>query len=211
MQGEYVTSTSQDKAKGEEPKVDDKKDERTVPLGEHIQLRQELKELKDQLAQLKPATTPPKTEPQATNTAPAGDDEFRREYRRDKSIRSIQDDLGLTGKLAGLVQDVIDKNSNTSPAEALAIAKMRNPDDFAETTANGFQEGIHGATRPGAGGQPITEPPKDELKQRLEYAATFRGKDKTRLEAYTNNVLGAIAARQVGNKAHQLLPLPKKP
>jgi hypothetical protein len=199
-----VTATSQDKS-------EDKKDERSVPLGEHIELRQKLKQLEEENAKLKTAATPPKQEAQASTQAPVSDEvgSLVREFRREKAIVAITEELGLPRKQANLVQDIIDKNPNASPAEALAIAKMRTPDSFAETTAAGFQQGTHGALRPGAG-QPQTEPQKPDHQSRKEFALSLRGKDKATQEDLIANWQGSIAAKQVGKRDHQLIPIPKK-
>lgn len=213
-----MTSTSQDKKTDAEAKTgaspEQAKDEgnaKTVPLGEHIELRQkhrameeELKALRDQLAKKQ---DPP---------APAGPAEKSiqddiRELKRDQRIRSLSDELGVSSKQSAAIAELMDKTPGLSSAEAKSLATMRQPDLFKDGD-DGFDPRTHGAARPGVRmPEPVVE--KDDFKERLDLLKTIdegvphNKRNIARRDQLMANLIGSLAAHDVGKPGHELIRL----
>jgi len=175
-------------------------------------MRQQLRQALEQLAAIKdkPAA-PAQTEPKAI-VQPAGDDDIRAELRnmRDRDrVRDLVGELGLADQKQGkAVLDLLSKNPDLAPPEALELAAKRAPDLFKERATSGYDPRMHGSLRPTHGSQP-EPPPPSEHKQRIEYAKKLRASGHGhRAEEIVVDLLGAAAAKAIGWE-YKSLPIPK--
>jgi hypothetical protein len=185
---------------------------RTVPLGEHIQLRQEhtdlrqqFRSLQDQVAKLTgQAVNSPAPAPAAPPVTPASDP--LRDLQRRAAIDDLSLELGVDRKQASAVHDILDANPKLSAIEAKQLAAMRAPDLF-KGHDDGFQHGTHAAARPGIAIPAVPRPQVDPFEDRLNKIGNM--KVKRTQQAFFNNLMGSIAAEDVGKTDHQLMPLPQ--
>jgi len=202
-----MTTTSQEQGKdvgGSEPvqKSEPKAEQQGVPVGEHVELRQELRQAKERLAQLESELTKKKT--------PIGDDlaEQVRQIRERQRVTDLVADLGLADQKQGkAVLDLLAENPGLKPAEAHMLAKARTPDVFNDTAQpGGFDPAIHGSRRPQSSGIP-QEPKVDERKKRLDAIKGLLKTDKMRATDIAMNWLGHLAAQKAGKTNHKLIDL----
>lgn len=213
-----MTTTSQDEPAKDAPDLESgtkhteaKKDDRMVPLGELVELRQELRMLKEQLAQTKTggasADTPEK--PKMPQPQPAELFEAVKDLQRRERMRSLAAELGLDSeKQVAEVAKILDANPGLNPVEAKSIASVRSPDVFSEVASNGYDPAVHSSMRPRSAGAQV-EPPKSDFKDRLAYVGETIKKNKSHGIRAFNNLVGSFAAKAVGRQ-HDLLPIPKK-
>lgn len=211
-----MTSTSQPDPAKEAPAssagqaTEAKTDAKTVPLGEHIELRQELRALKDELAKLQASAAKPNTGSPTSQPASADQQAMLQQIARKQQERDLADELGVNVKQAAAVADLLSKSPDLTPAEAKSLAASRNPDLFgAAGGSGGFQPGIHGTARPNAGGPQPTEPKPSPFDQRIAEIKALGGKNRQLADNAFMNLVGRVAAQQVGITDHQLMPLPK--
>ena len=183
------------------------KEAKSVPLGEHIELRKELRSATDRLADLeKRLALSEKPEKPATTHAVDGDlGTVVKEIQRKERIRELAAELGLGDRKQGeAVVDLLSKMPDLTPKEALDLAANRNPDLFKDRGEPGFQAGIHGSMRPTPGTQP--EPQVSDYSARQAHIA--KTADKVAKTQMWNNWVGSFAAKAVG-RPHQLIKIPK--
>jgi len=172
---------------------------------EAARLREELEKAKASTAEAANQAEPPK--------APPGESALERIERleRQSQLRDLMGSQGLNAKQADVVADLM-TDKGLDATEARTLAALRDPDLFAAEgqSVTGFQAGVHGSTRPTAGSAPVVEDQVSDAERRqariLELKKTGHKKEAKRL---ADNVLGAIAARQVGRPGHELIPIPK--
>lgn len=211
-----MTTTSQDDQpkvpEGSEPTKEAPKastDDKTVPLGELVKIRQEAARLREEKAALEARlaeskkTDEPKQQP---------DDDLSKTVqsllRRDR-LRDLQAELDLTPKQADAVAELMDSMPSLSQDEAHAIAAKRDPDTFADNgQTRGYQPGIHGSARPTPGSRPADEQGPD-TEDRLAYIKKVQSSNKGQATRLLNNLVGSIAAEQMGKPGHQRIPIPK--
>ena len=177
---------------------------RTVPLGEHIDLRKRHRELEEEIARLKvlAANNPPAPAPTAPPTTPPPDP--TKDLLRRAAIEDLREELGVDRKQATAVHDMLQANPALSAVEAKSLAAMRNAELF-KGSDDGFHPGTHGAARPGVAVPPQPKPDVDPLEDRLKKIGAMPS--KSRQDVYLNNLLGSMAAEDVGKPGHSLLPL----
>lgn len=187
-------------------------DAKSVPLGEHIELRQELRLLREETARLKEqlaASSKQQTAP--ANEQPKVDLDTRlKQLERQQLLRRLESDLDLTPKQADAVAQVMEKTPGINDQEARYLASLRHADLF-ETSeqASGYQPGVHGSSRPAPGNAPAPVQQGPDTEQRLAAIGKIRGSDKERYNRLLNNMVGSIAARELGMEGHQRIPIPK--
>jgi len=205
-----VSATAQDPKdpkKGEagsSPVKETPKDDQTVPRGEFIEMRQQLRQALDELNALKAQKdAPTKTEPEPAKAQPTDLEQVRNELteiRNRDHARNLIEELGLADrKQAQVVMDLLSKNPDLAPAEALELAAKRNADLFKERGTPGFDPRIHGSLRPTPGSQPSAEPKKSDHQARMEHAHKLL-KEGRRHEAeeYAIDLIGAAGAKALG-------------
>lgn len=210
-----MTTTSQSDGKdkpGSEPaKAEPSQEPKTVPLGEHIELRQKLRErdekfaaMEAELAQLKnkPAPEAPKN-PQLDEITKTLSEIQLRENRR-----AIQSELGLTDEKAADEVVKLMKEKGLAAREALTIASLRQPDLFASKERATGGEPQFASLTPRPGSTPQQKP--DELEQRRAYRASLKGKDEAMRGRVIDNEIGGHLADALGWD-HQLLKIPTQP
>ena len=214
-----MTSTSQDDDQtdpvGSEPTKQGQSastDDKQVPLGEHIEQRQDLRDararieaLEKQLAEASKVKGTPAPTQEPTDLAK----QIRDLQRRD-TLRELKVDLGIGTKQAEAILGLMDKMPGLSGDEARTLASVRDPGLFeADGSADGFQEGVHGASRPRPGAEPVRSEAELDTPQRLEAIKKLMTVDKRQANKLIQNLIGSIAAKQVGKPGHQRLPIPK--
>jgi len=193
--------------KGSAASTDDKR----VPVGEHIELRQKLRAAEDAKAALErrlaeveksPAGGEPSQEP-STDLA-----KTVREIQRREQLRDVQAELGLGRQAAEKVLDLMGRMPGLSAEEARTIAANREPKLFETDDNANFDPGVHGVSRPRPGSSPEPEFESDTPK-RLDYIRQVGRQNKKEAARMLDNLVGSIAASQVGKKGHKRLPLPR--
>lgn len=188
------------------------KDAPTVPLGEHIDLRKELRAVRDELAALKGSRETPQQESKQPANTPASDDNLRevvQNIQRRERVRDIQAELGLNVKQTEAVMEILDGNPSLNTVEAKIIASARNAELFAaESRPDGFDAGTHGVMRPRSAHQ-HPEPKVSDFKQRQAHIAKMAKHNRVDAQTAFNNWVGSFAAKAAG-KEHSLMPLPRQ-
>lgn len=182
-----------------EPKTDDK----MVPLGEFIELRQQLKAMGEKLKTFEDQRVAP--EKVETKTAPpvlTDTEQLRNELKdiqRRERLRDLTNELGLGDqKQAQAVLDILGKNPDLAPPEALELAAKRAPDTFKERGGSGFDPNIHGSLRPKPGNQP-PEPKPSEHKQRIAHMAKLTKEGRRHdAEEFAVDLIGQAGAKALG-------------
>lgn len=199
--------------------------DKTVPLNELVKMRQaaseakkakeaadaQIKELQDRLAESekkreeKPA---PKAE-RKEDPDPSKLDKLD-EILRKEAIRDLQSENGLTFAQAEKIHEMMSKMPDLDFEEAHALAASRNIDVFSEDgrPAAGYNPATHGATRPRPGSQPPMREESD-MQSRLKAIRDTRKTHKATSKALFNNLVGSIAAKQLGREGHQRMKIPK--
>lgn len=182
--------------------------DKTVPLGEHIELRQKNREMADRLAQLE-AQVAKKPDPPAPAGPPDnGMAERLQRLERQSRLQSISTDLGTNPKQSEAIAALMDKLPDLTPEEAMTLASKRHQDLF-KGEDDGFQPGIHASARPGVR---LPEPAKPEVDPFQERAAKIKdlshpnskNRDIGKADYLLNNLLGTLAAEDVGKPGHTL-------
>ena len=191
-------------------------DDKQVPLSELVKMRQaksaaeeKTKELEARLAEFENQQT--STEPKSANNAINTEDpNILHQLLRKDRLRDLRTDEGLTGAQAEKVLDLMDSMPGLQVHEARNIAASRHEDLFSESgeASTGFDAGVHGSTRPVPGSQPEPERQSD-TPERLAFVKNTMSKNKDLANRVWNNVIGSIAAEQVGRQGHQRIKLPK--
>jgi len=211
-----MTTTSQQDADGkagsepvkETPPAD--KEPKTVHLGEHIELRQQLRELRDKLAQMESASAPAKSKDSpAASKAPSGEEmDLRRLIEKDR-IRDLTTELGLPSeKHAAAVAKVLKDAPSLTPIEALTIAAAREQDLF-RASGQPAAEAQFGSLRPRPGSQPEPER-KVTWNDRLKHIKELGAIDKNAQTKMWNKHVASFAAKALGWD-FKLPDIPKKP
>jgi hypothetical protein len=185
-----------------------KDDTKTVPLGEHIELRQKNREMTDRLAQLEAQLASSKSQPAVAAPADNGLADRLQRLERQNRLGDIAAQLGTDAKQSEAVAALLDKSPDLTPEEALTLASRRNKDLF-KGEDDGFQPGIHASARPGVR---LPEPTKPEVDSMAERAAQIRDlsradskkRDIGKADRLLNNWLGTMAAADVGKPGHSL-------
>lgn len=187
-------------------------DTKRVPLGEHVELRQQLRAEKEARAALeKRLADAEKRSGSDSQTQESSSDlaSTVREIQHRERLRDVQAELGLGRKAAEKVLDLVSKMPGLTTEEARTIAANRDPELFnAEDDTTGYQPGVHGVSRPRPGSSPQPEFESDTPK-RLEHIAKLTRTNKKAAESLMNNLIGSIASQQVGRKGHKRVPLPR--
>lgn len=189
------------------------RDDRTVPLRELVEMRQELRATREELERLKAGASKNSTESPASPKAAKDSDlaSTVRELKRDNLLRDLRTEHGLANsKQATAVADILDSMPGLKPEEAKSIAQGRFPDLFKEVDASGgFNEAVHGSSRPRSVSHD-PEPKKSDFQERAEHiTARFKGDKQAGMRAW-NNWVGSFAAKEIGMTGHRLIPLPKR-
>lgn len=211
-----MTTTSQSESAGSDGTLppDTKpaaKEPNGVPVGEHVETRQKLRDALDKVAALeaKLAQSEKPSVP-ATPKAKTGDDQPNLQQIADRlRADDLADELGLNRKQATAVADLMKKMPDATPAEALAIMAMRDPEGFKERGQQNGAQAQFGSLRPRPGAQPEPQAKTSDWKDRIAHTQSLLGKDKRQHAAYANNMAGKLLAKAMGWE-HQDLPLPKK-
>jgi hypothetical protein len=192
-------------------------DDKTVPLSELVKHRQRASEAEARLAEMQAqldklngqADTGAAEQPQSTESHNWEDRLTRIE--RQETMRTLMAEQGLDSKQAEAVQGIMSDMPGLNPAEARMIAAQRDNELFAEGAGAGYDPATHGSSRPMPGVAPA-EPQQSDYEQRLQMAGDLisSGSDKKTAQRLLNNLVGSIAAQQVGKAGHQLIPIPRK-
>jgi phage-related protein len=184
------------------------KETRQVPLDALAEARQKARAAEDKIAEMQAELARLKnTDKQVAQPPPQQDFEAvaktLREMQQRERMRDLAADLGLAdSKQAQVVADLLAKNSDLTPAEALDLAAKRNAELFKDRGQPGFDPRVHGSTRPRAGTPP--EPQKPDFRARLDHAAKkLAGKTK---DEFLDNMIGAMAAKAKGWRDHKKAP-----
>jgi TolA-binding protein len=191
--------------------------DKTVPLNELVKHRQRASEAEARVEELQrqieemnsQVDTPDSEQPQPTESHSWEDRLARME--RQESMRNLMSEQGLDHKQAEAVHGIMSDMPGLNPAEARMIAAQRDGELFAEGAAAGYDPATHGSSRPTPGAMPA-EPQQSDYQQRLDMAGEMiaSGRDKKTANKLLNNLVGRIAAQQVGKSGHEMIPLPRK-
>lgn len=201
--------------------VESSQDDKKVPLGELVKQRQaaaeakkaadaaseRIKELEARLAESE--KKPAKPEPAENPVEPDPRTSKLDEILRKDAIRDLRDQHGLTFAQAEKVHELASRLPDLDFDEVFAIAASRNVELFAEdgSAAAGFNPGVHGASRPGHGGQPVASNESD-MQARVAHYQKLRATNKGAAQEVWNNMVGSIAAQQLGLPGHQKIKIP---
>jgi hypothetical protein len=190
--------------------------DKTVPLNELVKHRQRASEAEARVAELQrqieqlsgQADTPVTEQPQSTESHNWEDRLSRIE--RQETMRTLMAEQGLDGKQAEAVHNIMQDIPGLNPAEARMIAAQRDGELFAEGAGAGYDPATHGSSRPMPGAMPA-ETRESDYEQRLKMAGEMiaSGSDKKTANRLLNNLVGHIAAQQVGKSGHELIPIPR--
>ena len=191
--------------------------DKTVPLNELVKFRQRASEAEGRVEELQrqinelngQASDPVAEQPQSTESHSWEDRLTRME--RQETMRNLMSEQGLDVKQAEAVHGIMSDMPSLDPAEARMIAAQRDGSLFAEGAAAGYDPATHGSSRPTPGSMPA-EPQESDYDQRLKMAGEMiaGGHDKKTASKLLNNLVGRIAAQQVGKSGHEMIPLPRK-
>tara|TARA_A100001391_G_scaffold67062_1_gene42737 strand:+ start:4518 stop:5180 length:663 start_codon:yes stop_codon:yes gene_type:complete len=191
-------------------------DDKTVPLNELVKHRQRaseaearVEELQRQIDELNSQASNTEAEqPQPTEST--WEDRLTR-IERQESMRNLMTEQGLDNKQAEAVHSIMSEMPGLNPAEARMVAAQRDGELFAEGAAAGFDPATHGSSRPTPGSMPA-EQQESDYEQRLKMAGEMiaSGQDKKTASRLLNNLVGRIAAQQVGRSGHEMIPLPRR-
>jgi len=191
-------------------------DDKTVPLNELVKHRQRAseaearaEELQRQIDELNSQASNAEAEqPQPTEST--WEDRLMR-IERQESMRNLMTEQGLDNKQAEAVHSIMSEMPGLNPAEARMVAAQRDGELFAEGAAAGFDPATHGSSRPTPGSMPA-EQQESDYEQRLKMAGEMiaSGQDKKTASRLLNNLVGRIAAQQVGRSGHEMIPLPRR-
>ena len=185
-------------------------DDKRVPLGEHVETRQQLAAAKKELETLKAKlaeTAKPEPKPQEPGAELV---KAVKDLQRRDQLREIQNELDLNQKQAAMVADLM-AETGLSATEAKNIAAMRDSELFAaEDRSGGFDPSTHGMGRPARGTRPDARAPEEpDTAERIAFIEKTAHVNRKTSMRYRDNLLGSIAAQQVGRPGHERLPLPK--
>lgn len=189
--------------KSEEPK--------TVPLGEHIELRQEHRKTLDELAKLQARLADAsKLEVPADPKGPSINDVAKdlQELKTDRLRARLRGELGLASDAAADQVAKLMQTMGLDAREALSVAAMRDPKAFEATGLPTGAEPAFGQLTPRPGSSPQAKP--DDAERRIAYKKALRGKDESvRTRVLENQIGHHLAAELVWE--HKLLPIPDSP
>lgn len=204
--------------------------DKTVPLSELVKQRQaaseakkaaeaaeaRIKDLEARLAE----TEKPKGEarkqtdqraPEQADTSVESDPRISKldEILRKDAVRDLRDQRGLTYEQAERVHEIQSRMPELDFDEAYAIAASRHTDVFSEDGrgVQGYDPGVHGASRPGPGSKPPVVNESD-WETRIGHYQKLRGVNKGAAQTVWNNMVGSIAAKQLGVQGHTRLKIP---
>lgn len=192
-------------------------DDKTVPLSELVKQRQRAAEAERkwaeaqaQLEKVSQATKSDRQPPKPTESNPFEDRLKRME--RQESLRTLMAEHGLDAKQANAVHAILEEMPSLNETEARQVAALRDPDAFAEgASAAGYDPAVHGSSRPRPGSMPTAQSDNSDYDARLEHAKKLLvSGNKKAHQRFVNNMVGRIAARQVGRPGHESIPLPRK-
>lgn len=211
-----MTSTSQpNEPEGKSGSSPEKKPEgepKAVPLGEFIELRQELRETKARLAALEGPAPTEKAKDSAAPRTPTGIDDLSKEVQRlanEQRVRGLVEELSLRNQKQGAaIAKLLTDMPGLTPAEAHKIAATRDPEAFKDgEVAEGAKAQFGSLTpRPGSSPEPVKEA---GIKEHLAYAASLKATNNREARARGNNLAGHFLAEALGWE-HKLTPVPKQ-
>lgn len=210
-----MTATSQTDGAGEASKVPvtnpEPTEPKTVPLGEHIELRKKFREADERIAKLESALAAKANTPDpATQKAPQGNDDLRKDIEALKTkerLRSVSDELGLGDpKQVEKVSALMDA-TGLNAREALAIMAQREPEAFADVGQRGGAEASFASLAPRPGSSP--QPKRDEVADRRKFVQSLKKTDRQSYNRYLDNQIGGHLADALGWE-HKLLDIPKQ-
>lgn len=176
---------------------------RTATAGEPVDYSQRIRELEQENARLRETSKNSPAPAQPAPTAGQASDAVR-ELQRRAARQDLVEELGISRQQAEAVLDVMDSNPTLSPVEAKSLAAMRKADLFKGSEDDGFDARTHAAARPGVAipAPKVEVDPMDDRLRKINAMPSQRRKDQ-----YLNNLIGSIAAEDLGKTGHQLLPL----
>lgn len=199
-------------------------DDKKVPLGELVKQRQAASEAKKaaeaaearikELESLLAKTEKPKGDTETVKTAKPVESDPRLQQLDDivrkDAIRDLRDQKGLTFAQAEKVHEIQSRMPELDFDEAFAIAASRHVNLFSDDdgASAGFNPGVHGSIRPAPGAQPPASNESD-MKDRISHYQKLRPQNKRQAQAVWNNMVGNIAAQQLGLQGHKLIQIPK--
>lgn len=211
-----MTSTSQPESEANKggsssptPSTPDKEPQ-AVPLGEHIEMRKDLRKALDEVAALKEqlAKSAKPVDPADSKTPSVAElHKTLQELQNENARKAVIGELGLTDvKQADAVVKLM-QEKGLAAHEALSIAASRSPDIFAGLGGTNGNAPQFGSLTPRPGSSPQPKPDDDQL--RSAYIKSLHGKDERTRERYLDNRVGHFLAESMGWE-HQLLPLPQQ-
>lgn len=188
-----------------EAKNPEPKEPKTVPVKaiaeareKNRELKDEVEELKTELARLKEQQKQPEAAPKAEPDEAKAALEAIRQFNADQKRLRLASELGLSDeKQLEAVAAVAKEMPNLNPREALLVASLRDEKLFENRGQAGFDKTQHSSLRPTASGplpqkQPITLKSLTEDARKLSETDFQKGN-----EAY-NAIFGAAAAEASG-------------
>lgn len=168
--------------------------EHMIPKSRFDQVLAERNELREKVGAGKKKQETKETE-EKPEPASGPDDDIKSFVQTMKAEREIQSALGLTGKKASVVADVMQKVNGLTADEALQIAKARHADVFSEDDQRGFQDGSHTYITPAGGESPNrkAQDPVDSLKEAFQ-----KESDPKKRKALHVKYIGALTRRRMG-------------
>lgn len=204
-----MSATPQDK-KNAEDKPDLESDKKTseakkepsgVPVGEHVEMRQKLREVSDELAETKARLAqfearkePANPEPPQWVKEPQGQVKGIKDENR---IAKTKAEYALDDAQAKEVLAFLDRNPDTEPQEAIQLLATRKPDVFKGREESGSGQPQYGSLRPTPSSQPPVKQPSD-YQQRIEFMKKNRAVNKQLVNKIGDNILGGMLAKTMG-------------
>ena len=130
--------------------------------------------------------------------------------QRDR-LRELMSEHDLDAKQADAVSNLMQQMPDLSSAEAKTLAAQRDKELFSDGgQSSGFDASVHGSARPTSGSAPNAQPESD-FEDRASHIQSLR-KNGSKREAnrVIDNMVGGIAARQLGKSGHKAIPIPRK-
>lgn len=190
---------------------DASKDELGAVKADLVKQRQKAAELQKQLDALN--AQPKNTDPEPPQP-PAQDDNLQArldKIERQNQMRELMSEHDMDARQADAVADLMKIMPGLDAAEAKLLAAQRNQELFSDTApSSGFDQSVHGTARPTAGSVPVSQDDGPDTEARLKYIESLKASgNKKEHRRYLNNLVGNIAAQQLGKSGHKRLPIPK--
>lgn len=176
---------------------------RAAKQSEQIDFSKRIRELEDENAKLRGAASNSSAPAQPAPAAPPVTDPVR-DLQRRAARQDLVEELGISRQQADAVLEVLDSNPSLSPVEAKSLAAMRKADLFKGSGDDGFDARTHAASRPGVA-IPAAKVETDPIEARIKAISAMP--TRRRQDQFLNNLIGSIAAEDLGKTGHQLLPI----